>query len=207
MARLRDLDLGTARTKPYSWVHKRANGDGVECNVVIQILTARDIDLARARAVEYVRQLRAAHRPSRELAIDLDASIDRELVEEARQYEVLSVALRDPENPSMPWADSGDLRSRLTIDEIAGAWRAYEAFQEEQGPIVRDLSKEQTEAMIDALVKDVDTDPLLLLAYSSRLSFTRTLAFQLVALRTDNALLLSQLNAQNSASETSEIDE
>ena len=131
----------------------------------------------------------------------------RELVEEARQYEVLSVALRDPENPSMPWADSGDLRSRLTIDEIAGAWRAYEAFQEEQGPIIRELSNAQVEALVKALVEDADTDPLLCIGYHARLSFTRTLAFRLVSLQMDNALLTSQLNVQSSVNETSVIDE
>ena len=192
MAKLKDLELGEAALKPYSWEHTRRDGKKVTYEVAIRILTGGELDIAKARAVAYVSSLRKDDRPKPSEMLDIDKTVDDELVKHAEHYECLSVALRDSASPESPWASSHELRQKLSADEIAGLWRAYEAHQSDLGPIVRDLAPEVIDALITKLVEDPSNDPLLLFAYSARRHFTLTLAYRLELSRMDNASLLSQ---------------
>jgi hypothetical protein len=192
MSRLAELELGTAATTPFSWKRRRSDGVEVECKVLVRVLTPYELDCARIEAVKYVRNLGANHLSEPNKRLEIENASDREVVEDSRQIEVLAIALRNTKNAAEPFATPMQLRQMLTNDEVAVLWRVYEAHQDMQGPIVRGMSEEQFEALVQALVEDADNDPLLCFAYSARRLFTRSMACQLVISRTDNVLCTSQ---------------
>lgn len=198
MAKLRDLELGESRTMPFAVTHTRADGSKVELKARIKCLNGIELDRAMAQAVEYVRELRKGFRPPASQATSFDESTDRERIEDARMYEALAIALRDADDVKQPWSDATDLRTRLSVDQVGAFWKAYEAFQAEQSPIVQEMTKPQYEAVVKALQEDAENDPLLLCAYSLRKSFTRTLAVQLGLSEMAN----SSLSARCAALET-----
>jgi hypothetical protein len=151
--------------------------------------------------VAYVSSLRKEQRPEVGKQLDIDKAVDDELVETARHYECLSIAVRDPDNPKDPWASAHELRRKLSNDEVIGIWKVYEEHQADIGPIVYNLPLAAIEALINKLVEDPANNPLRLFAYGAQMHFTRIMAAQLVSARTDNALLSLQvsglLNALN----------
>lgn len=125
-----------------------------------------------------------------------------ELLEDARVREVLACALRDPDDESKPWATPLEIREMLSNIEVGALWLAYEDWQNDCGPVITRLSEPEYNALISQVAQAGDFDPLLLFAPALRRSFTRSMALELLSLRTHNAL--SSLSSTKSSSDLPE---
>lgn len=164
MAKLSELKLPPLRRKPFSFVRKTRDGVEVKCDVLIQVLSGIEYDRARAEAVSYVSKLAEDGKL-------LNESEREELVIDARTFEALQYALRDPahekdDNPP-PWCTAMQLREMLSTVEVGLLWRAYRDHEMDLGPMVHELNPEQYNAMLLVAAAAAVVDPQE--AYSPRL--------------------------------------
>lgn len=199
MAKLEALKLGATAGKDFTFTHHEDKGPR-EVTVHIRPLTALDLDRARVSAETYVADLvrrNEAAGQSREALID-----------DAREIEVLALALRDPDKPDECWAGSALLRSMLTTNEIALLFRAYHEHQDHVGPLFSTLTFERYEEMIKAIAQVGRADPLVISFDShTQRAFITTMAVELWSSRTAKSSGTSDSNERESKSLNSDGDE
>mgnify|MGYP001596473758 CR=1 FL=1 len=186
MAKLADLQLGTLKTRAFSFVRRAADGSEKTVSVRIRILNQQQLDQAKVDAAAYVNRL---------APVDAKGLSHDELIEDARVVELLSRALCDPDSDTKEpdiWASPAHLRTLLSPSELAGLHKAYEDHVEDTGPIVHKLSPELFEATLKVVAEEASADPLLLFVSSIRKAFVVTTALELMRLRTDKSLLTSE---------------
>ena len=96
-----------------------------------------------------------------------------DIFQQARVCELLWKACKDdqnPERPDMPafGLSAAEVPKRLTSDEIAVLFQAYQDWQTESGPIIADMSVEEMDAWIDRLKEAGTRLPLAALSSEAR---------------------------------------
>lgn len=199
MAKLVDLKLPPPRRRLFSFTRNAQDGSVVDCKVLIQILTGRELDQARAEAVHYVK---------RRLAVEEEKNSSfEELLIDARIYEVLQYALRDPEqaeaaNPQ-PWCTSMELREILTNVEIGLLWRAYLDHEADLGPIKHSLTPDEYEGMLHIAAQG-EIDPHEFYAGKLRRACHQSMASEIFLLRNRVEELNGKLTPADDASDASD---
>lgn len=117
--------------------------DGEQVPVTFWVLTNLELAQAHRAALDFLR----ASLQLKELGLESDIG-DAELT-----VQMLAVALRDPANPSEPFASAAELRGALSADEITAAFHAYLDFADERSPIRKFRSAEEVGAFVDAVGK------------------------------------------------------
>jgi len=197
MAKLEALSLGDTVGKDFTFTRQTPKGPR-DIVVHIRALSAMDLDRARVNAEIY-----ADHQCGK---IDgtKGAPTRDEILADARDIEVLALALRDPEKPDECWAGSGTLRGTLSTNEIALLLRAYNAFQDEVGPLFSTLTDERYEAMLSAIAQRASADPLVLYDSRTQKDFITTTVLELLALRMAKSSTTSESSEPSSPSEASD---
>jgi hypothetical protein len=176
MSRLADLLLGTGKLRSFTFTRTRRDGISVDVSVLIRALTKHESDIARVAAKRTVQDLEKVGR---------DATPSEELLAEARLVEMLSVALRDPDDPdNKPWASPLEIASMLDVGTIAMLGQEYERHQEECGPFLQDMTQEQRDALIERIAEDANADPFFLCAFPLQKAFIISLVREFVSLKT-----------------------
>ena len=180
MPALKDLKLAPLRRKPFSFTRKTRDGGEEQCSVLIQVLTGKEYDVSRAEAVRYVTRLVAE-------GTTLNESEREELVIDARNYEALQWALRDPahekeDNPP-PWCTAMELREKLSTVEVGVLWRAYRDHEMDIGPLKHELTKEDYEAMVLLASTAAIIDPQEMYSPRLRVKVHHAMAKELLDLR------------------------
>lgn len=195
MAKLEALKLGAAAGRLFTFEHMTDDGP-VDVSVWIRPLTAADLDRARVNAEIYV---------ANEIEKNRAAEGSREaIIDDAREIEVLALALRDPDNHAECWAGSARLRSDLTTNEIALLFRVYHEHQDSIGPLMSSLTVERYHAMIEAIAKAGRADPFTLFDSRTQRDCITTMASELWSSRTAKSSGISGSNesGSNSSSES-----
>jgi hypothetical protein len=146
--------------------------------ILLRILSTQDLENASLNAVRYVedKETKGALKELR-----------RELLDNARQVELLALALRDPD-PSHKTPDGkpghfagpNELRG-LPAEDLAWLWTAYSDFELAMSPIQRGITDAGGfNELLKKLAEEAELDPLAFCARGMRLSFTRTMAALLI---------------------------
>ena len=156
MPKLADLKLPPLARKPFSFTRHTRDGKEEQCEVLIQVLTGKEHDLARAEAIRYVNKLIAEEG-------EKDSAPREDLLTDARIFEGLQFALRDPahaadDNPP-PWCTAMELREKLTPDEVGIIWKAYRGHESAISPFKHDLTKEEFESLVQLAAASASIDP------------------------------------------------
>lgn len=180
MARLSALNLPPSARKRFSFMRKARDGAEVPCEVLLQILTPKEFDIARAEAVRFVKRMIEENDEKNGQSFE-------ELLVDARIYETLQYALRDPEfeneaNPP-PWCTSMELREILTTVEVGIVWRAYCMHEQWLGPVKHELTQEEYEAMIMIAASSDSLDPEELFGARLRAKCHHRMASEILSLR------------------------
>jgi len=170
VAKLEALKLGKTATKRFTFTRQTEDGPE-EVTVLIRPMTALDLDRARVNAETYV-----ASEIDKNRAVAGSRDV---LIDDAREIEILALALRDPDAPEEAWAGSAALRSMLTTNEIALLFRAYHEHQDNVGPLLSSLTPERYEAMIQAIAEAGRADPFILFDSRTQRAFITTMASEL----------------------------
>jgi len=192
MAKLEGLKLGKTVRKPFSFIRKTKDGD-TKVEVLIEVLTARELDLARIDAANYIKSLASE---------SLDSSAAHELSRDAEEIEVLARALKDPEHPEELWAGPSMLRTRLTSPEIALLAKAVEEHQQDVGPILHKLSAKAFDDLVQNIAENESADPLVFFDAHTQKNFIVIMASRLWSLQTDK--LSTSLRSNETDNESSE---
>lgn len=185
MARLTELNLPPSAVKRFSFVRKARDGREVPCEVLIQILTPKENDLARAEALRATKALVATAGEKDER----NAATFDELLYDAVIYETLAYALLDPdpkfdaEAKPPPWASAMELREHLSIVECGVIWRAYNLHEQWLGPVKHELTDEEYEAMLMIAAANDKLDPEALFGSRLRARCHHKMASELLSLR------------------------
>lgn len=193
MSKLAELQLGGSQLKDISFTKTKRDGTVVTVRVLMQVLTKRDLDLARVDARKTVQRL------DKDLA---DGRAFEELLEDARIVEILARACRNPEKVEEQWATPLDIELTLTTPEIATLWKFYEEHQDACGPIIHDLTTERYETLIEAIVKEGSADPFVFCASPLRNAFVITMARELLSLRMESSSRSSDSTSPSAESST-----
>ncbi len=191
MAKLEALKLGKTATRKLTFTRHTESGP-VEATVLIRPLTALDLDRARINAETYVANEIAANRAA-------EGSRDV-LIDDAREIEVLAIALLDPDAPDECWAGSAVLRALLTTNEIALLFRAYHEHQDQVGPLFSQLTFERREEMIKAIAEAGRLDPFTSFDSHTQRGFIISMAVELWSSRTAKSSGTSGSNERESNS-------
>lgn len=205
MAKLVDLKLPPSARKRFSFTRKTRDGGEVQCECLLQVLTPKHADLARAEALRHVKKL-----------IELSAEKDEklagtfdELLYDARLFETLQYALRDPEHEALdeppPWATAMELRETLTTLEAAQLWRAYETHVDWLGPVKHELTEAQYEAMLMISAANDKLDPEELYGARLRAKCHHKMAEEILALRAAVSEMTKTIDKQTAAPDFNEI--
>lgn len=128
-------------------------------NVALVLLTHEELQRAQIAAIEHIRSLR---QDAASLAV-LQAS---SFVEIETEVQVLALALREAEQPDMPYKTALELREEMTLVEREALMRAYNAFEQDRSPfsrerdpqkIVAQIHESKTRGVLSDLVNFYDT--------------------------------------------------
>jgi hypothetical protein len=202
--------LGTGKLRPFTFTRPKRDGTPIEVVVLIRALTKTEWDAARVNAKRTVLDLEKTSNPNDKA--HRDAQPAEELLAEARIVEMLSVALRDPEDPDKPWATPLEIATILDCGTIAMLGQEYHRHQEECGPFLQDMTQEQRDALIERIAEDASADPFFLCAYPLQSAFIISLVREFVSLKTrmsssgsaEASLSTEQENASQRSAEASE---
>lgn len=129
-------------TKSFAWPVLKGESSRQGCFVM---LTDEEITAAQTAATEYLRK---------DLKLDefqLAVSMERNLYAAEEERQLLARALRDPTEPSMPYATVEDLRRHLDPETRHALMRLYNAFVAERSPITREQDPEKLRALVTDL--------------------------------------------------------
>jgi hypothetical protein len=161
----------------------RKNADGAAvCDVVVRVLTQSQIESCCANAEQHVRLLFKGKLEA--AGIDeikaVRAEAWSEAYENAKLVELLFEACRDPDEPKRPlFSGPTEIRKLLTADECASLFQAYATIQEQNAPLISELSEAELEDWITTLAKGAAHAPLWLLAHGAQTQLLTYMASQL----------------------------
>lgn len=190
------LQIGPTIGKPFSFTRQTTDGPR-ELKVLICPLTAQDLDRARVNAELYLDTL-----DREKVAPEARQSV----LADAREIEVLALAVRDPDNPIEAWASADLIRSKLTTYEIALLFKAYHEHQDDVGPLVTTLTADRYEAMLKAIAEAGRADPFVLFDSRTQKDFITSTVAELWSYRMARSSGTSDSTEResNSSSSTSE---
>lgn len=167
MAKLKDLRLPPTRKTIFEFTRKTRGGEEVRCVVAIQLLTSKQLDLARAESMREARSLFKAQEARDELTEKSDTF--EEILLSCRNTEFLQWALCDPdpkyddatEYPmgAPPWSTSLELREILSNVEISLLARAYEDHEYQVSQFKHDLTPAEYDEMLKLSAAATHVDP------------------------------------------------
>lgn len=134
---LEKLKAGKHITQTIKW-------PGTDIDVALRALSNADIQHAMFEA--------EAHFKKNEIELSLSTA---ELFEDEQTTQILARALRDPEDPSKPFAkDADELRRLITRDEKDILVDSYNAFIKEVSPSGKVLSESEIKDLFERLKKN-----------------------------------------------------
>ena len=132
-------------------------GEWFTDKVGLWVLTEAELMACRAAADLYAKDLLDKNAPK-----SGDASLGYlDIYRNALVVEVVWRACRNPAallGPAFP--STAMIRRYMTSDELAVLFQAYSTFQQESGPMLSSMTKEEMDAWIDALVEGGSAVPL-----------------------------------------------
>lgn len=143
----------TQLPRPISKPHVfRARGQDVG-TLVFRVLSANE------QSSCYVN---AHHHATEILGIDAKGSVAfEEIYHEQKAIHIVALACRQPDSPDFgTFLNAADVRSNMTDDEIAVLLVAYSIFRRESGPILSELTEEESEAWYELLARGASRFPL-----------------------------------------------
>ena len=207
MPTLAELKLPPLARKRFSFTRKTRDGKELPCDVLIQVLTGKEHDLARADAIRYVNKLVAEEG-------EKDGSTRDDLIADARIFEALQYALRDPAfedavNPP-PWCTAMELREILTPDEMGVIWKAYRDHESAISPFKHSLTKEEYDAAVVLGATNRGIDPQEYFGSRLRMNLFHEMSKEILMLReqvTDLEAKLTEAEVAETWSPTSPTNE
>jgi hypothetical protein len=147
-----------AMPRPHELVDfPRKNADGTPFSrVAVWVLTQEEQELAEAEAQARVTRLLKDAVPKKG---DMARGHD-DLYNNCCADMLLFYACRHPDDITRPFFPAPDAVRKLSVDEISVLCTHYYSVQEKLGPIVNNMTQEETDAFIDRLAKSSDRYPL-----------------------------------------------
>jgi hypothetical protein len=150
------------------------DGKIVDGKVILQPISEGELMVCRSAAEEYAR-LQLKERAPQHTSLGY-----QDLYRDACVVEFVYRACRSFSNPKIPFAPSSQaLRQWFFPDELLVLYDAAQLFQTECGPILVQMTEEETEAWVQRLAEGASRVPLALLSSEARIALILSMAARL----------------------------